>query len=524
MKINLSFTLQNFFLVIIGFQCIFDKLILITAQKCVAFDLNLKPIIYDGGYNSVNSICKNIYNNDNLYCETTISNCACKKNFYGENCQNKIENINVINKGISSGEFTILIVILIIIFPAILIIGLVLIFFICRNNPNNTKINKTNYSINKKAKINNLNINSQNEPNFNDIEKKINSVNNISSKIGSNQNNFNYIKTENTNILSKQELETVNNITDNNFTNNDNKYKYSQIPLSTERRDDNMLITIRNNTEIDNDTSAYKRPGIQDLNKEENKIKMKLDQIEVFISEFKSSLQENFTENEDFMLYIDKVFSIVENHMNQRVSKVKDREKIKKIQKEIQKVFLNLNEEIPNGKNYIKANNFFSRYEELFNNNDELNKENIIEEDEENFNKNLIKLNDKSNFDLSFSYNAKGEISDISDYNNKINRKENLSNNKDNFEIPGSRNNLQSESSYLGVDNSSNEILKSKNKILKKAFAIKSVQITKSNFRGKKGEEKNVELSDTNKNSHQRNESKQSAKYQSYHNASKNDK
>jgi len=480
---------------------------IINSQKCIIYDFNLNKIAYNNNYNSADSICSNYNKNENSYCEATLSSCACRKNYSGENCEIKIQEVNLINSGISTGDFTLLIVVLVIVFPLILIIGLFLIFFICRKNPNNIDDKKLNFSYSKRKNFsNNFNLkninnninNNQNVIITNDIEKKIiNSTDNADTNINV---NFTQLKTDNTNIMLKRDFNPINNITENNITTNkDYNFKYSDIPLSTERKDDNMLITLRNNTEIDNDTSAaYKRPGIENLNRiTTEEYERKFDEIEEFTSQFKTSLQENFSENEYFMNFIEGIFTNTEHFMNQRDFENKNRTLIQKIKEELKKVFNKLTDNVPNGNNYLKANNFYAIYQDIFIRNNDTN---IIEEDNSDIRNNMK----RSNFDISFNNDKSGV------YNN---RDETLNVNQINLEVPeSSRNMLHTETSYLGADNSKNEILESKFKPhIKKAFAIKSVQITKSPMSARKNEEKNVELSNNNeKRQHQRNESKQS--------------
>ena len=480
---------------IILFYLFFMNLSTAESQKCLTYGLNLNKIEYNSKLNNVDSVCSTSNKNENSYCEVILSSCFCRKNYYGENCEKIIQELKMVKSGISTGDFTLLILILLIIFPSMLIFGLFIIFFLCKDNANNSNEKTFKGAYTKRTKISNINFNNNENQNViikNDIEKKINSENNAD-----NDNiDFSQQKTDNTNILLKREFNIVNNITENNITDNDDKFKYSQIPLSTERKDDNLLITIRNNTENDNDTYAYKRPGIQNLNRTtaEDYAK-KFDEIEEFISQFKTSLQENFNENENFMNFIEDIFTNIENYINERDYDIKNRSAIKKIKTELQKLFNKLNGNVFNGKNYIKANNFYQIYQVIFNIIDETN---IIEENNYNENYDMKKRN---NFEISFN-------NDISAaYNKDIN----LNQNNIKFEVTESnRNFLHTETSYLGADTSNNEIIENKMKPPKKNFAIKSVEISKSPLIGKKKDDKNVESTNNVKTQNQIIESNQS--------------
>lgn len=463
------------------------------SQKCLIYDINLNKIAYNNLVN-VDSICSNINNNNNSFCEVTLSSCFCKKNYYGENCEKKIDEVKIISGGISNSHFNILVVILILIFPSILIIGLFMIFFLCKNNPNNIKIHKIKTPYAKRKKISNINIENNENRNViitNDIEKKINQGDHRDN----NNIDFTQLRTDNTNIMFKRELNTVSNFNENNITDNDDKFKYSQIPLSTERKDDNMLITLRNNTEIDNDSSVYKRTGINNLNTITiEEYAKKFDEIEEFIYQFKSSLQENFYENENFMNFIEDIFINAEKYMNERDNHNTNKSCIKKIKTEFQKLFNKLSDNVLNGKNYLRANNFYLRYQQIFSINDETN---IIEEDNSHANYEIKK---KDNSDISFDHDISGAYY----------KENNINLNKNNLELPdSSRKNLNAETSYLPADKSNNEFLENKIKTPKKIFAIKSVEISKSPIRTKKNE-KNQESSRDRNNQHNRKESKQS--------------
>jgi len=467
----------------------------------------------------------------------------CKKEFYGQNCQEKIGTVNIINKGISNSEFTFLLLLIIFILPSLLLIGLISIFFICKNNPNNysnkNETNKGNNILNSKRTIKNskdfkLNdkLEMNNQINFNDLERKINDE-----KIYGDSNNYpenkdyKYLKTDNTNLLYSKNTDNLNNIT-NNLINNEDKFKYSNIQLNSDSNNinDNMLITIRNNTESDNNISEMKRPGIQLLNKTKGYnyyYKGNFNEIENFISEYKNSLYENFSENENFMIFIENNFTSIENLLNEKDYgnnhiTTNNRNIIEKIKIHTQKIFTNLQEYVPNGKNYIRANNFLNRFEQIFNINDETN---IIEEENsinDIGNQSRLKYNYNNNYDLSFN-NEKGEIynknnREINTLISRLNKNENIE-----PEFP----NIISDSNNENFNiNNSNNIVTNKNRVDKKAFAIKSVEITKSNFKVNKNEEKNIELSNAalkSTDQHKRNESRKSIKFPDYENVSKND-
>lgn len=434
---------------LIIFVIILSEIFLIGGQKCNIYDINLHKITNEL------AICEKINLNKNTYCDTKIGNCICQTNHYGENCEKNIEDVNVIPIGITNGSFVFIVLFLLIFFPLVFIVGFFIIAFIFRNQEINYPAKKkVNISKNNKEDDKAIELNKQN---FGIIK---NNLNNENINISDNSNNlYNKKITYNEN---NNKINNENEISDNN--------KYSQVPLSTitDRKDENMLITLRNNTENDIDLSKSKVREMNDLNRdalfEEKKDKFygeKILEIEEFTSEFKSSLQETFSENENFMIYTDKIFTGLENEFSKKQNQRKFI--FNKSKSELQKIFNKIISDIPNGKNYIKSNNFFLKFQKIFETKDE---ENIDEEENIQFR------------------NSDGEISfskDNSEVN--INSKKILDPNKIVLNVNEKSENLDNsgKEEISDLEESNNNINKIKNRVLKKAFMIKSVEVSRNN-------------------------------------------
>jgi hypothetical protein len=488
MKVNYIFIFLILFL---------SELYIIKSQKCNIYDYNLQKI------NNESTICEVINRNNNTYCDEKISNCVCNINFYGENCEKNITGVRMVEIGITNNSFNLLVLLFLIISPLILIIGFFIIAFIFRDQEmrlpslslkSKIKSNKVSISKSKnKSKGNNQEFisNQKGIDNDNDNYKQYSEV------VKSSSNNDNTYNNNSNNLFNKKEKEIfdrnkhIRNEINYNDNDNENEYdnnKYSQIPLSTitdrNRKDDNILITLRNNTDNDlEDLSKSKVIGLEELNKSKNKNKIKnknlffddndnynynyndeeneekeiyygelLLEIEEFTSEFKSSLQETFSENENFMIYIDKIFTTIENDFSRKSNTTKFL--FYKSKSELQKIFNKIIKEIPNGKNYIKSNNFSLRYKNIF----DIKSKDYNSDEEEN-----LQFRN-SDGDISFS---KENIIDPK----KI--KLNVKDNSENLDISA----REEKPNYNESQNNINEI---KNRVMKKAFMIKSVEISRN--------------------------------------------
>lgn len=543
----------------------------VISQKCQFYDINLQPYIYNNAnYNSADGLCLYVNQNSNTYCGKTISSCVCKTNFYGENCDKNVTPVNLVNTGVSSGDLLLIILLLCLVFPLILIIGLFIIFFLCKDRIYDSGSDST-----KNANIDAIyNKNRRVTSTVGKPERNINMISlNQNTDIGHNvnfkeTNMTSDVSNNNANNLFKRDLNVINvtesNITNDNLYGSNNNNKYSQIPLSTERRDDNMLITVRNTTDIEQDisTAAYKPTGLKDLNirnqADNYDYARQMDEIEEFTMQFKYSLQENFGENENFMNFIDFNFTSIESLMMSR--EYDKKVAIKKIKLEYDNIFERLNKNITNGAYYLKSNNFQSRYNKIFGADYPSNDTPTVYEEDKNNNNNtnidrVILNRSNNNFDLSFNnersdfdknnlFNLKRQIDDTSGVKDSkvINNNSIMINKSDN---------IATEDSYIDKDTSKNEILnKNNNPIKKKVFAIKSVQIVKnklkdmsnsnnnnsfdnSQINNENVEIKGLEISnnfrqdkdkDRNKKEHRRNETAKSGKFPNYENNPNKDK
>jgi hypothetical protein len=505
--------------ILIFFILILFQIYLLNSQKCNIYNNDLQKI------NDETLICEKLNGNNNTYCDIKISNCICNINSYGENCEKNITGVKIVEIGITNSSFNLIVLLFLILSPVILIIGFFIIAFIYKDQEMRlpsfsfkskgignakTKIKSNKVSMSKSKgnseefksnKIENDKYNYNDNDNYNYKQ--------YSEVAKSNINNDNTYNNNSNNLFNKKEKEIfdrnmhkINEITDNDNYNDDDINKYSQIPLSTitdrdrYKKDDNILITLRNNTDNDlEDLSKSKVIGIEELNKskEKNKYKNKdknlffddkynennnnnndyyeeedeakeifyaekLLEIEEFTSEFKSSLQEIFCENENFMIFIDKIFTGIENDFSRKINM--KNYIFYKSKSELQKIFNKIINDIPNGKNYMKSNNFFIKYQKIFDiKSKDDNKRNINFEEEEN---------------LQFR-NSEGEISFSKE--NIIDPKKIILNVKDkseNLDISGREENPDFNESH-------NNINKIKNRVMKKAFMIKSVEISRNN-------------------------------------------
>lgn len=167
---------------------------------------------------------------------------------------------------------------------------------------------------------------------------------------------------------------------------------------------------------------------------------------------------------------------------------------------EFKNLFNKIEREIPNGKNYIKANNFLARYNNIFSIKESEN--DIIENEEENIHYN------NSDGEISFSKDASKlniinskvyidkEKSIINENNIKL-KIQNSENLDDSAEADDDKkNNLKL--NIGGKDKNETKLNQIKNRVLKKAFMIKSVEVSRGkNFPGEKGQ--NEEINKVNK-------------------------